>query len=50
MKRLRTAVNEAHDEFYKFEICQAGNGLIVLSTHVLRNLCLAVSSNPNSAR
>jgi hypothetical protein len=37
IKNLRTAINEAHDEFCDFDIRRAGNGLIVLSMHGLRN-------------
>lgn len=37
IKRLRAAINEAHDEFCDFDIRRAGNGLVVLSVHGLRN-------------
>lgn len=37
IKQLRNAINEAHDEFCEFDILKAGNGLIVLSAHGLRN-------------
>ncbi|MBI1322845.1 hypothetical protein GC170_06635 [bacterium] len=37
IKRLRAAVSEAHDEFCDFDIRRAGNGLVVLSVHGLRN-------------
>ena len=37
IKRLRTAVNEAHDEFSLFEVKQTGNGQTVLMAHGLRN-------------
>lgn len=37
IKRLRDAVNRAHDEFCDFDVRRAGNGLISLSIHGLRN-------------
>ena len=37
VKRVRAALNEAHDEFSAFDIRPAGNGLVVLSVHGLRN-------------
>jgi Immunity protein 7 len=37
LKRLRAAVNVAHDEFCSFDTHRTGNGLIVLSVHGLRN-------------
>ena len=37
VKRVRSALNEAHDEFSAFDVRPAGNGLVVLSVHGLRN-------------
>jgi hypothetical protein len=37
IKRVRAAVNEAHDEFSVFEVRRASNGLVVLYAHGLRN-------------
>ena len=37
MKRLRQAINGAHDEFCDFDVRRAGNGLVYLSAHGLRN-------------
>ena len=37
VKRVRSAINEAHDEFSAFEVHTVGNGLVVLSVHGLRN-------------
>ena len=37
VKALRTAVNDAHDEFSLFDIQQCGNGMLVLMAHGLRN-------------
>ncbi|WZO95939.1 Imm7 family immunity protein [Isosphaeraceae bacterium EP7] len=37
IKRVRAALNEAHDEFSAFDLRSAGNGLVVLSVHGLRN-------------
>lgn len=37
IKRVRTAINEVHDEFSAFDVRQAGNGLVVLAAHGLRN-------------
>ena len=37
LKQLREAVNRAHDEFGEFNVRRAGNDLIVLAVHGLRN-------------
>ena len=37
MKALRSAMNQAHDEFCFFDLQQCGNGMIVLIAHGLRN-------------
>jgi hypothetical protein len=37
IKRVRAAINEAHDEFSLFEVRQTSNNMIVLVAHGLRN-------------
>jgi Immunity protein 7 len=37
IKRVRAAINEAHDECSEFEVRRTSNGLIVLTAHGLRN-------------
>jgi hypothetical protein len=37
IKRVRAAINEAHDECSEFEVRRTSNNLIVLSAHGLRN-------------
>ena len=37
IKRVRAAINDAHDEFSLFDVRQTGNGQIVLLAHGLRN-------------
>jgi hypothetical protein len=37
IKRVRAAINDAHDEFSHFEVRQTGNDMIVLIAHGLRN-------------
>jgi hypothetical protein len=37
IKRVRSAINDAHDEFSLFDVRQTGNGQTVLMAHGLRN-------------
>jgi hypothetical protein len=37
IKRVRAAINDAHDEFSLFEVRQTSNNMIVLMAHGLRN-------------
>jgi Immunity protein 7 len=37
IKRVRAAINDAHDEFSLFEVRQTSNNMIVLLAHGLRN-------------
>lgn len=37
IKRVRAAINDAHDEFSLFDVRQTGNGQTVLFAHGLRN-------------
>jgi hypothetical protein len=37
IKRVRAAINDAHDEFSLFDVRQTGNGQTVLMAHGLRN-------------
>jgi hypothetical protein len=37
IKRVRAAINDAHDEFSLFDVRQTGNGQTVLLAHGLRN-------------